>query len=146
MLRRLYARWLPEAESVLEVVCDGATRVKTRNPATQLHVGPHSYRTARRVSPRLQHTVLHHSHTGVAHNAGNRQAKEHFDFDPDVRFSGVMRLSPDEEWLPHHRYQFLYAPLALGLLADAFGAPAALAGLAGASVASAGAFAVLNRR
>ena len=41
---------------------------------------------------------------------------------------------------------FVGAPLALGLCADAFGAPAALAGLAGASVASAGAFAVLNRR
>ena len=41
---------------------------------------------------------------------------------------------------------FVGAPLALGIVADAFGAPAALAGLAGASVASAGAFAVLNRR
>ena len=41
---------------------------------------------------------------------------------------------------------FVGAPLALGIIADAFGAPVALAGLAGASVASAGAFALLNRR
>merc|ERR1712023_442066 len=39
----------------------------------------------------------------------------HVAFDPDVRFSGVLRLSPDEKWRPHHRYQWLYAPLALGL-------------------------------
>jgi len=63
----------------------------------------------------MQHTVLHHSFTGVAYNAHDPKAKEHISFDPDVRFSGVMRLSPDEEWLPNHRYQYIYAPLALGL-------------------------------
>eukprot|EP00322_Chrysochromulina_rotalis_P027369 CAMPEP_0115874400 /NCGR_PEP_ID=MMETSP0287-20121206/24521_1 /TAXON_ID=412157 /ORGANISM="Chrysochromulina rotalis, Strain UIO044" /LENGTH=570 /DNA_ID=CAMNT_0003329549 /DNA_START=6 /DNA_END=1718 /DNA_ORIENTATION=+ len=63
----------------------------------------------------VQHTVLHHSYTGVALNSGDSKAKEHISFDPDVRFSGVLRLSPDEEWLPHHRFQPLYAPLALGL-------------------------------
>jgi len=63
----------------------------------------------------MQHTVLHHSFTGVAHNLHEAQASNHVSFDPDVRFSGVLRLSPDEEWLPHHRHQWLYAPLALGL-------------------------------
>jgi len=63
----------------------------------------------------MQHTVLHHSFTGVAHNAHAVTADNHVAFDPDVRFSGVLRLSPDEEWQPHHRYQWLYAPLALGL-------------------------------
>jgi len=62
----------------------------------------------------MQHTVLHHSFTGVALDA-DHAAPQHVAFDPDVRFSGVLRLSPDEEWLPHHRFQPLYAPLALGL-------------------------------
>lgn len=61
----------------------------------------------------MQHTVQHHSFTGVA--LDDKTSSTHVSFDPDVRFSGVLRLSPEEAWLPHHRFQPLYAPLALGL-------------------------------
>ena len=57
-LQKLYSRWLPGSRSVLEVVCDGRSRVRTRRSVTQLHLTPHSYRTGRRYSPKLDHRTI----------------------------------------------------------------------------------------
>ena len=58
-LQKLYSRWLPGASSVLEIVCDGRSRVKTRRqcPVTQLHVTSQSYKAGRRNSRKHEHVM-----------------------------------------------------------------------------------------
>ena len=58
-LQKLYSRWLPGASSVLEIVCDGRSRVRTRRqcPVTQLHLNSHSYKAGRRNSRKHEHAT-----------------------------------------------------------------------------------------
>jgi hypothetical protein len=58
-LQKLYSKWLPGASSVLEIVCDGRSRVKTRRqcPVTQLHLTSQSYKAGRRHSRKHEHVM-----------------------------------------------------------------------------------------
>ena len=51
-LQKLYSSWLPGASSVLEIVCDGRSRVRARRQCavTQLHLTSQSYKAGRRNS------------------------------------------------------------------------------------------------
>ena len=44
-----------------------------------------------------KHNILHHTYTNID------------DLDDDLHTSGVLRLSPDQEWRPWHRFQVWYA-------------------------------------
>ena len=58
-LQKLYSKWLPGASSVLEIVCDGRSRVRTRRqcPVTQLHLTSQSYKAGRRHSRKHEHVM-----------------------------------------------------------------------------------------
>ena len=58
-LQKLYSSWLPGASSVLEIVCDGRSRVRARRQCavTQLHLTPQSYKAGRRNSRKLEHAM-----------------------------------------------------------------------------------------
>ena len=53
---------------------------------------------------KVQHNVLHHTFTNV-HNV-----------DEDISPRGVLRMAPDSEWKPMHRFQHWYAWVLYGLL------------------------------
>jgi linoleoyl-CoA desaturase len=53
---------------------------------------------------KVQHNVLHHTYTNV-HEA-----------DEDISPRGVLRMSPQSEWKPLHRFQHIYAWVLYGLL------------------------------
>ena len=53
---------------------------------------------------KVQHNVLHHTYTNV-HEA-----------DEDISPRGVLRMSPQSEWKPVHRFQHIYAWVLYGLL------------------------------
>jgi linoleoyl-CoA desaturase len=53
---------------------------------------------------RMQHNVLHHTFTNV------------HDHDEDINPRGVLRFSPSTPWKRFHRYQFIYAWFAYGLM------------------------------
>ena len=53
---------------------------------------------------KVQHNVLHHTYTNI-HEA-----------DEDISPRGVLRMSPESDWKPMHRYQHLYAWFFYGLL------------------------------
>ncbi len=53
---------------------------------------------------KIQHNVLHHSYTNVHGH------------DEDISTIGLMRFTPDEEWKPIHKYQYLYAWFFYGLM------------------------------
>jgi linoleoyl-CoA desaturase len=50
-----------------------------------------------------KHNVLHHTYTNI-HGA-----------DDDIAQSKLLRQSPTQEWMPIHRYQHVYLPVAYGL-------------------------------
>jgi linoleoyl-CoA desaturase len=52
----------------------------------------------------VQHNVLHHTYTNV-HEA-----------DEDISPRGVLRMSPDSDWKPIHKFQHVYAWVLYGLL------------------------------
>jgi linoleoyl-CoA desaturase len=53
---------------------------------------------------KLQHNVLHHTFTNV------------HEVDEDISPRGVLRMAPESEWKPIHRFQHWYAWLLYGLL------------------------------
>ncbi len=53
---------------------------------------------------KVQHNVLHHTYTNI-HEA-----------DEDISPRGILRMSPESDWKPIHRYQYLYAWFFYGLL------------------------------
>ena len=53
---------------------------------------------------KMQHNVLHHTYTNI------------HDVDEDISPRGILRLSPDSEWKSFHRFQYLYAWFAYGLM------------------------------
>jgi linoleoyl-CoA desaturase len=53
---------------------------------------------------RVQHNVLHHTYTNV-HEA-----------DEDISPRGVLRMCPESDWKPMHRYQHMYAWFFYGLM------------------------------
>lgn len=53
---------------------------------------------------KVQHNVLHHTFTNV------------HEVDEDISPRGVLRMAPESEWKPFHRYQHLYAWFFYGLL------------------------------
>lgn len=53
---------------------------------------------------KIQHNVLHHTYTNV-HEA-----------DEDISPRGVLRMCPDSEWKPIHRFQHIYAWVLYGLM------------------------------
>lgn len=53
---------------------------------------------------KMQHNVLHHSYTNIHEE------------DEDISPRGVLRFSPETEWKPIHRYQFIYAWFLYGLM------------------------------
>jgi linoleoyl-CoA desaturase len=53
---------------------------------------------------KVQHNVLHHTYTNV------------HDVDEDISPRGVLRMAPDSDWRPFHKYQHLYAWFFYGLL------------------------------
>ena len=53
---------------------------------------------------KIQHNVLHHSYTNV------------FDEDEDISPRGALRLAPQSEWKPVHRFQHIYAWVLYGLM------------------------------
>jgi linoleoyl-CoA desaturase len=50
-----------------------------------------------------KHNILHHTYTNIA------------GLDDDIAQSKLLRQSPAQEWLPVHRYQHIYLPLAYSL-------------------------------
>ncbi len=61
-------------------------------------VGGHSFNW------KVQHNVLHHTYTNI------------HDVDEDISPRGVLRMSPESDWKPIHRYQHFYAWFFYGLL------------------------------
>jgi linoleoyl-CoA desaturase len=57
---------------------------------------------------KLQHNVLHHTYTNV------------HDEDEDISPRGALRLSPESDWKPIHRYQHIYAWFLYGLMTIAW--------------------------
>lgn len=53
---------------------------------------------------KLQHNVLHHTYTNI-HEA-----------DEDITFKGIMRMAPEAEWKPIHRFQHFYGWFLYGLM------------------------------
>jgi linoleoyl-CoA desaturase len=53
---------------------------------------------------KVQHNVLHHSYTNI------------FEEDEDISPRGALRMAPQSEWKPVHRYQHLYAWFLYGLM------------------------------
>lgn len=53
---------------------------------------------------KVQHNVLHHTYTNV------------HDVDEDISPRGVIRMSPESNWKPLHKYQHYYAWLLYGLM------------------------------
>lgn len=53
---------------------------------------------------KMQHNVLHHSFTNV------------FEEDEDISPRGALRLAPQSDWKPAHRYQYIYAWFLYGLM------------------------------
>jgi len=53
---------------------------------------------------KMQHNVIHHSYTNVNGH------------DDDLDSNGILRFSPKQEWRPHHRFQYLYAPFLYALM------------------------------
>ena len=53
---------------------------------------------------RHRHNVLHHTYTNI------------YEMDNDLHSSGMLRLSPDQPWRPHYRWQHLYAPFVYGMV------------------------------
>jgi linoleoyl-CoA desaturase len=53
---------------------------------------------------KLQHNVLHHTYTNV------------HDVDEDISPRGILRMAPESEWKPMHRFQHWYAWFFYGLL------------------------------
>lgn len=49
------------------------------------------------------HNEEHHSYINI------------HDHDDNIQGYGLLRLCPYDEWLPHHKYQWLYAPFVYGL-------------------------------
>ncbi len=61
-------------------------------------VGGHSFNWI------VQHNVLHHTYTNI------------HEVDEDISPRGVLRMSPDSEWKPMHKFQHYYAWFFYGLL------------------------------
>lgn len=61
-------------------------------------IGGHSFNW------KVQHNVLHHTYTNI------------YDADEDISPRGVLRMSPESDWRPMHRFQHLYAWFFYGLL------------------------------
>ncbi len=53
---------------------------------------------------RQKHNILHHTYTNI------------HELDDDLDSNGLLRLSPEQEWRPWHRFQHLYAFLVYSLL------------------------------
>jgi linoleoyl-CoA desaturase len=53
---------------------------------------------------KVQHNVLHHTYTNV------------HEVDEDISPRGVLRMAPDSQWKPFHKYQHMYAWFFYGLL------------------------------
>ena len=53
---------------------------------------------------KIQHNVLHHTHTNI------------YGADEDVSSHGILRFTPHSEWRWFHRYQFVYAWFLYGLM------------------------------
>lgn len=53
---------------------------------------------------RTKHNVIHHTYTNIN------------EFDDDINVRPLLRLAPDQKWLPIHRFQYLYAIPLYGLL------------------------------
>lgn len=53
---------------------------------------------------KLQHNVLHHSFTNI------------YEEDEDISPRGALRMAPQSEWKPVHRYQHIYAWVLYGLM------------------------------
>ncbi len=53
---------------------------------------------------KIQHNVLHHTHTNV------------FEADEDIDANGLIRMSPHDEYKAMHKYQHIYAPFLYGMM------------------------------
>ncbi len=53
---------------------------------------------------KLQHNVLHHTYTNI------------HDADEDISIKGIMRMAPEAEWKPIHRFQHFYVWFIYGLM------------------------------
>jgi linoleoyl-CoA desaturase len=53
---------------------------------------------------KIQHNVLHHTYTNV------------HGYDEDIETDGILRFSPTQKLLKHHKYQYLFAPFLYGLM------------------------------
>ncbi|WP_258100584.1 fatty acid desaturase family protein [Marinoscillum pacificum] len=53
---------------------------------------------------KIQHNVLHHTHTNI------------YGVDEDVSSHGILRFTPHSEWRWFHKYQFVYAWFLYGLM------------------------------
>jgi linoleoyl-CoA desaturase len=88
--------------AVMHDACHGAF---SKNPSVnRIIAGVMHIIGGNTVAWKIQHNILHHTYTNV------------HGYDEDIETDGILRFSPTQKLLKHHKYQPFYAPFLYGLM------------------------------